>query len=44
MEDVLDLSVEPYDPERPKVNFDETNKQQQACLLWAETCGKIRCG
>jgi hypothetical protein len=27
MEDVLDLNAEPYDPERPKVNFDETNKQ-----------------
>jgi hypothetical protein len=27
MEDVLELYAEPYDPERPKVNFDETNKQ-----------------
>jgi len=27
MEDVLDLYAEPYDPKRPKVNFDETNKQ-----------------
>lgn len=27
MEDVLDLSAEPYDPKRPKVNFDETSKQ-----------------
>jgi hypothetical protein len=27
MEDVLDLNAEPYDAERPKVNFDETNKQ-----------------
>jgi hypothetical protein len=27
MEDVLDLYAEPYDPNRPKVNFDETNKQ-----------------
>jgi transposase len=27
MEDVLDLYAEPYDPTRPKVNFDETNKQ-----------------
>ena len=27
MEDVLDLYAEPYDPSRPKVNFDETNKQ-----------------
>lgn len=27
MEDVLDLNAEPYDPERPKVNFDETSKQ-----------------
>jgi hypothetical protein len=26
MEDVLDLYAEPYDPNRPKVNFDETNK------------------
>ena len=27
MEDVLDLYEEPYDEQRPKVNFDETNKQ-----------------
>ena len=27
MEDVLDLYAEPYDPKRPKVNFDETSKQ-----------------
>ncbi len=27
MEDVLDLYAEPYDPTRPKVNFDETSKQ-----------------
>jgi hypothetical protein len=27
MEDVLDLYTEPYDPKRPKVNFDETSKQ-----------------
>jgi hypothetical protein len=27
MEDVLDLYIEPYDPKRPKVNFDETSKQ-----------------
>jgi hypothetical protein len=27
MEDVLDLYAEAYDPLRPKVNFDETNKQ-----------------
>ena len=27
MEDVLDVYAEPYDPTRPKVNFDETNKQ-----------------
>lgn len=27
MEDVLDLYAEPYDPLRPKVNFDETTKQ-----------------
>ena len=27
MEDLLDLNAEPYDPQRPKVNFDETNKQ-----------------
>jgi hypothetical protein len=26
-EDVLDLYAEPYDPQRPKVNFDETSKQ-----------------
>ena len=26
MEDVLDLDTEPYDPQRPKVNFDETSK------------------
>jgi len=27
MEDVLDLYEEPYDPQRPKVNVDETSKQ-----------------
>jgi hypothetical protein len=27
MEDVRDLYEEPYDPKRPKVNFDETSKQ-----------------
>jgi hypothetical protein len=27
MEDVLDLYAEPYNPRRPKVNFDETSKQ-----------------
>jgi hypothetical protein len=27
MEDVLDLYEEPYDPRRPKVCFDETNRQ-----------------
>jgi hypothetical protein len=27
LEDVLDLYAEPYDPQRPKVNFDETSKQ-----------------
>jgi hypothetical protein len=27
MEDLLDLYAEPYDPERPVVNFDETSKQ-----------------
>jgi hypothetical protein len=27
MEDVLDLYAEPYEPKRPKVNFDETSKQ-----------------
>jgi len=27
MEDVLDLYAEPYDPQRPKVNCDETSKQ-----------------
>jgi DDE superfamily endonuclease len=26
MEDVLDLYTEPYAPQRPKVNFDETSK------------------
>ena len=26
MEDVLEVYAEPYDPTRPKVNFDETNK------------------
>jgi hypothetical protein len=26
MEDVLEVSAEPYNPSRPKVNFDETNK------------------
>ena len=27
MEEVLDLYATPYDPRRPKVNFDESNKQ-----------------
>jgi hypothetical protein len=27
MEDVLEVYAEPYDPNRPKVNFDETSKQ-----------------
>lgn len=27
MEDILDLNAEPSDPQRPKVNFDETSKQ-----------------
>ena len=27
MEDVLDLYAEPYDPRRPKVNFDEKSVQ-----------------
>ena len=27
MEDVLEVCAEPYDPRRPKVNFDATNKQ-----------------
>jgi hypothetical protein len=27
MEDVLEVYAEPYDPRRPKVNFDETSKQ-----------------
>jgi len=27
MEDVLDVYAEPYDPKRPKVNFDEASKQ-----------------
>jgi len=27
MEDVLELYAEPYDPKRPKLNFDETSKQ-----------------
>jgi hypothetical protein len=27
MEDILDLYAEPYDPQRPKVNFDESSKQ-----------------
>ena len=26
MEDVLEVSAEPYDPTRPKVNFDETRQ------------------
>jgi hypothetical protein len=26
-EDVLEVYAEPYDPTRPQVNFDETNKQ-----------------
>ena len=28
MEDVLEVSAEPYEPNRPKVNFDETSKQR----------------
>jgi hypothetical protein len=28
MADVLEVYAEPYDPTRPKVNFDETNKQR----------------
>ena len=28
MEDVLEVYAEPYDPTRPKVNFDETTKQR----------------
>lgn len=27
MEDILDLYEEPYDPNRPEVCFEETNKQ-----------------
>ena len=27
MEDVVDLYAEPYEPQRPQVNFDETSKQ-----------------
>ena len=27
MEELLDFYAEPYDPQRPKINFDETNKQ-----------------
>jgi hypothetical protein len=27
MEDVLDVYAEPYDPKRPKLNFDETSRQ-----------------
>ena len=27
MEDVVDLSAEPYDPKRPTVTFEETSKQ-----------------
>jgi DDE superfamily endonuclease len=37
MEDVLDLYEEPYNPTRPKVNFDETSKQ-----LIAETRTPLR--
>jgi hypothetical protein len=36
MEDVLDIYAEPYDPKRPKVNFDETSKQ-----LIAETRSRL---
>ena len=32
MEDVLELYAEPYDPQRPKVCFDETNRQLLADL------------
>jgi hypothetical protein len=37
LEDVLDLDEEPYDPKRPKVNFDATSKQ-----LIAETRVPLR--
>jgi hypothetical protein len=36
MENVLDIYAEPYDPKRPKVNFDETSKQ-----LIAETRSRL---
>jgi len=42
MEDVLDLYAEPYDPKRPKVNFDETNKQliQETRRSWPAEPGQ----
>ena len=39
MEDVLDLYAEPYDPQRPKVNFDETSKQLLADTRAAASTG-----
>ena len=43
MEDVLDLNAEPYDPERPKVNFDETNKQliKETRTPWPPQAGEV---
>jgi DDE superfamily endonuclease len=42
MEDVLDLYEEPYDPKRPKVNFDETSKQliAETRVPWPAKPGK----
>lgn len=41
MEDVLDLYAEPYNPKRPKVNFDESNKQliQEKRQRWPSAPG-----
>lgn len=43
MEDVLDIYAEPYDPKRPKVNFDEANKQliAETRQVQAATAGQV---
>lgn len=45
MEDVLDLYEEPYDPERPTVCFDETNKQliEEKCSPLPAKPGQPEC-
>lgn len=42
MEDVLDLYAEPYNPQRPKINFDASNKQliQEKRQCWPSAPGR----